>query len=122
MGIRELMNADVAQVFLDLGETVFLQVINQQFNVETGRMEEFRWTRSLRAISKQETVKQMSGVSATASLLHRQFLALRSEAPPLEELSGGRLIQDEVEYEITNIKESAVNGVLILECRRNDVA
>lgn len=118
-GLSQLVAQDVDQSFADWGESVVFEVIETQFNVESGELEESSETFTVQGILATEQTGRQTATAAFAERVTISILTRAAEVPNGLPLGRTRLIWRGETYTLSSQQQSALPGVLQLEAIRN---
>jgi hypothetical protein len=123
MGISEsIILGDVEQIFLDCGRDAELAEVFETYDPRTGRREQADFRYPVNVVVLPEQIRPTAATAASAPWGRRRFLLRRSDAPATLSLTAAKLIFEGTNYEISSFSESALTGVLLLECVSSRVA
>ncbi len=113
--LPQLASQDWQQSLNDWGRPVTLQEVRQDYDPTSGQLRESTFSTTLQAIRQSEQVRTTSS-TATMNLTRRWFLVRAEDVPCGMVLTSARLMAEETRFEIATVTESAIPGVLRLEC------
>ncbi|WP_437186940.1 hypothetical protein SH668x_000311 [Planctomicrobium sp. SH668] len=114
--LTQIVNSDLQLMFADWGKPARYDILNRQYNVLTGVVDEYVESREVTVIALRRRERKQTEMSASSTDLECQFLVPDSMLPNRIPLSNARLVQGGETFEICTVAETEVTGLVLLNC------